>query len=343
MPLDDLDEPARLAKERDAWKKAARDAEFALEASQRRLRLSDALATAQITAPKWAKPAKKKARRATALVLLSDLHLDEVVKPDEMLDLNAYNRDIALKRLKKVTQAVPTVARDHLSGFDYDGCVLLLGGDIFTGIIHEELKETNAAPILASLEYWLDPMAAAIQLLRDEFEKLLVVSVVGNHGRMSQKWRYKGAVEDNFDWFLARQLARHFAGDKRISWHIPLALDAYFDVYGFRHLLTHGNQARGGSGIAGLMTPLALFDHRKRRRDASTIGAATHTWLGHWHQLLLLNGMTVNGSLKGYDEYAFGSNFPYEDPQQAFAVITPEHNVTIQTALYALDRKAERW
>jgi hypothetical protein len=107
--------------------------------------------------------------------------------------------------------------------------------------------------------------------------------------------------------------------------------------------LTHGNQARGGSGISGLLTPISLLDHRKRKRDASTIGAASHMWMGHWHQHINGPGWTINGSLKGYDEYAFGSNFAYEPAQQAFAVITPEHNVTFETAIYAEDRKAEGW
>lgn len=330
-------------KERDAWKQA-HDAKVAeLETVERRLQLQERLAAAPIAAPTWAKPSIRKKRQATALLLLSDLHLDEVVKPDEMLGMNAFDRDIAVKRLKKVAEGACVMARDHLAGFNYDGAVLLLGGDIFTGIIHEELKETNEAPILASLEFWLDPLAATIGLVAEEFGRLLVVGVVGNHGRLSVKWRYKGAVEDNFDWFLYRQLARHFHDDKRITWNIPTSLDAYFDVYEHRHLLTHGNQARGGSGIAGLMTPLALFDHRKRKRDATTIGAASHTWVGHWHQYLPMGQLTVNGSLKGYDEYAFGNNFPYEQAQQAFAVITPEHNVTVQTAIYAEDRKAEGW
>jgi hypothetical protein len=344
--LDDLDgspEIPKLKKERDAWKKAAQDAGKELELTKRRLHVHERLSQAHIAAPKWARPKSRRLRQATALLMLSDLHLDEVVKPEEILGLNAFNRDIALMRLTKIAQQSAVMARDYLSGFTYDGAVLLLGGDIFTGIIHEELTETNEAPILASLEYWLDPLAGVVQLLADEFGKLLVVGVVGNHGRLSRKWKYKGTVQDNFDWFLYRQLVRAFKSDPRVSWNIPISVDAYFDVYDHRHLLTHGNQARGGSGIAGLATPLALFDHRKRKRDASTIGAASHTWIGHFHQYMPLNGLTVNGSLKGADDYSFGNNFPYEEAQQAFALITPEHNVTIQTSLFAQDREAEGW
>jgi len=51
----------------------------------------------------------------------------------------------------------------------------------------------------------------------------------------------------------------------------------------------------------------------------------------------------VNGSLKGYDEYAYVSNFSYEPPQQALAIVVPEKGITIQAPVFCLDRKAEGW
>lgn len=345
MSLSDLEhgpEFSKVKRERDAWKQAYEAANAELAVVRTRLDIIEGLDNAPVVAPKWAKPKAKAKRQATALLMLSDLHLDEVVRPEEILHLNAYNRRIAEQRLKRTVEQSLVVSRDLLN-FNYDGAVLLLGGDLFSGNIHEELRETNEAPILASLEYWLDPMASAVETLAEEFGKLLVVGVVGNHGRLSRKWRFKGTVQDNYDWLLMMALARQFRQDKRITWNIPTSVDAYFDLYGHRHLLTHGNQAKGGSGIAGIMTPIALFDHRKRKRDATTIGSAGHTWIGHWHQYTPMGSITISGSLKGYDDYAFGNNFGYEPAQQPFAVITPEHNVTIQLPIYSEDRKAEGW
>ena len=70
-----------------------------------------------------------------------------------------------------------------------------------------------------------------------------------------------------------------------------------------RILLTHGDQFRGGSGIAGLLSPLLLGDHRKRKRQ--TAMNHPYDWMiyGHWHSLVLgVRGLIGNGSLKGYDE-----------------------------------------
>ena len=41
----------------------------------------------------------------------------------------------------------------------------------------------------------------------------------------------------------------------------------------------------------------------------------------------------LNGSLKGYDEYASTENFAYEDPQQALWINVPDKGVLWQTAL----------
>jgi hypothetical protein len=51
----------------------------------------------------------------------------------------------------------------------------------------------------------------------------------------------------------------------------------------------------------------------------------------------------VNGSLKGYDEYASVNNFPPERAQQAAWLTTPEHGVTLQFPIFCDDSTAEGW
>lgn len=336
----------KVTKERDAWKADNRTKDKEIEILRKQLGIVEYLQKSPIITPDWAVPKRGSKPRGTALFMLSDLHLDEVVRPEEMQGVNAFNREIADMRLEKAVTQVPVLAKQFLNSYEYDGAVLILGGDCFSGIIHDELVELNEAPILASLDYWLDPMAAAVELMAEEFKRLLVVGVYGNHGRTNPHKRYKGAAQNNFDWFLYKQLQRHFAANENITWNVPEAPDAYFELYGHKHLVTHGNQANGGSGISGLLTPISLLDHRKRKRDSSipSIGASSHMWLGHFHQYLPMGQVTINGSLKGYDDFAWAHNFPFEEPQQAFAVITPEHNVTWQTPIFASEGgKKEGW
>jgi hypothetical protein len=216
----------------------------------------------------------------------------------------------------------------------YDGVVLMLGGDMFSGDIHEELSQTNADTMLGSLLHWSEQIGAAIERLADEFGKVHVPAVPGNHGRTTRKPRAKLRARTNFDWLLAKMLERHYATDRRITFQVGDAADEVVDIYGRGHLLTHGDQVNGGGGIGGIWPPIMRMRARKMQH-AMAVGRPFETmWIGHWHQLIQTPGMVVNGSMKGWDEYAAVCGFPFEQPQQALAVVTPERGITIQAPVF---------
>lgn len=309
----------------------------------RSLEASETIMSANLQPPKWLSPAKPKKSAATPIAMLSDTHFDEVVLPEEIDYLNAYNREIATMRLEKWAKNVIKITRHYLSGMTYDGFVLILGGDIFSGDIHEELKETNADTQLASLLYWSEQLCSAIELLKSEFGKVHVTSVVGNHGRTTRKPRAKLRVKTNYDWLLAKMIERYFEKDSAVTFQIPEGADSFISVYGYGQLITHGDQASGGGGIGGIYPPVMRLRARKAQRFLATGTNFSTLWMGHWHQLIQTQGLIVNGSLKGYDEYAMVSNFAFEQPQQALAILTPERGLTIQAPIFCADRKAEGW
>ena len=295
--------------------------------------------------PNWLKspPKRTKKHHATPWLMLSDLHLDENVDVDEMSGTNAYNRAIAEQRLERTAHNFVKVARDYWSGLTYDGAVVALGGDIFSGEIHDELRETNHDTILGSLHHWIDPMASVLALMADEFGKVHVPVVVGNHGRMTRKPRAKFRARSNFDWALGHALARTLAHDNRITFDIPEAADCRIECYDQAVMLTHGDQVSGGAGIGGIWPPLMRLAARKRAR-ADAVGQPFNLMVcGHWHQLVYGPDFIVNGSLKGYDEYAAVSNFSYEAPQQAAWLMVPGHGKTWTAPIFCQDREAEGW
>jgi hypothetical protein len=314
-----------------------------LEQVERSLTIVNTVQDSDIEPPHWLVPSNPRKSAATLVVMLSDTHFDEVVNPDEMEGLNAYNRDIAVMRLERWAQNVIKLARHYMSGVHYDGIVIILGGDIFTGDIHEELALTNEDTMIGSLLFWSEQLAAAIDLLTTEFKKCHVVSVVGNHGRTTRKPRMKQRVRTNFDWLLAKMVERHFAKDKRVSFTIPESADAFINIYEHGHLITHGDQVSGGGGIGGIYPPIMRMRARKEGRYLQTGKSFRTIWLGHWHQYISTPSMIINGSMKGYDEYAMLMGFGFEQPQQALALITPEKNITFQAPVFCADRKKEKW
>lgn len=311
---------------------------------QKRYDIVTALDGVTSSSPTWLKKVSAPKRHTgIANLLLSDLHLDEVVFPRQMAGVNAYNRKIAERRLRALVDNTIDIAKNYITGYQYEGLTLWLGGDIFSGNIHEELKQTNEAPIMASFDFWIDPLVAAIRLLADEFGKVHVPGCVGNHGRNTYKPIAKNRVEDNFDWLFYRVLARELKGDDRITWDLPVSADVTIRHYDHTYLLTHGDQFRGGSGISGIQTPLALGAFRKSKRQQGVGNPFDTMLLGHFHQYSTLPGIVVNGSLKGYDEYASISNFGFEVPQQAFWISTPERGPVFHVAIQPMNRSREGW
>jgi hypothetical protein len=286
--------------------------------------------------PKWLARKKATSVHGTPTLFLSDLHWGERVFPAQVNGSNEYNLVIAHERLKRVITSSVRLLRDYLTGGEYDGFVLALGGDMVSGNIHEELRETNDAQILACVVDLYENLVPAIELLADEFGRVFVPCVVGNHGRLDKKPRAKGAARDNFEWILYQFLYKHFLKDSRVTIVVSESLDYLYKVHNTTYLLTHGDQFRGGSGISGPMTPWALGDHRKRKRQDAIKQPYDVMIFGHWHQLFWGNGGFIcNGSLKGYDEYAFRSNFSFQAAMQALWVTHPDKGITFQMPVLA--------
>lgn len=279
-----------------------------------------------VTIPRWlSTPTKSTGRKvAVPTALYSDQHFDEVVDPKQVNGVNTYNREIGLARNQNFFRRVIKLGKQYIKGVDYDGIVLALGGDTFSGNIHDELKRTNESSLCDAIVYWIGPMVAGIRSLAEAYGSVYVPGVVGNHGRNTVKPISKGRVRDNFDWLFYNLIARELSGDKRITFAISESPDFLYQIYQTRYMLTHGDQFKGGSGIAGLLSPMMLGDARKRKRANAINTPYDYMVMGHWHQFMQAKGVIVNGSLKGYDEYAFNMNFDYEPPQQAFWLTSPE-------------------
>ena len=307
----------------------------------------DTARTTKIKPPRWTIRAKS-ARRHVGIVSaqMTDWHLDEVVKPEEIFDLNKYDRDVAHVRIARWIEKVVTLPRDYMAGVEVEGLFIPATGDLFTGDIHEELKENNEDKLLASVLYWMEPVIGMLELFEREFPDVYVAAVVGNHGRLTPRPIFKGRVKDNVEWlFWSLVRDRLAARGSKVRVDVSPSMDLNVPLYGRNHLLTHGDQFKGGSGISGAFAPLSLGAHRKTKRQMVAQMPMETMVIGHLHQLINIPGVIMGGCMKGYDEYAFGLNLP-PDPNgaaQAFWLTTPERAQTIWMPIYLQDREAEGW
>lgn len=273
-------------------------------------------------------------------LFISDLHWGEVVHPSQINGVNRYNVNIAHRRLDTLAETAVHLLEIISPNMEYPGIVLALGGDMVSGNIHDELSNTNEMNTMPTvLDLW-GKLASFIKGMADTFGKVFLPCVTGNHGRDTHKIWAKDRHHTSFDWLLYCFLAKHFEHDKRVTFLIPDGPDAYYKVFNHRYLLTHGDQFRGGDGMIGALGPIIRGDHRKRSRNSQIDMAYDTMMLGHWHQYMHLTRLIVNGSLKGYDEYAYSANFGFELPQQALWITHPKHGITYRMPVFVERERA---
>ena len=285
-----------------------------------------------VKTPNWlTQKSSKKDLHGIPLLFLSDIHFDEYVDGSQLNGANEYSRSIAKTRLKNIFETTVNITTRFVAKPNYGGVVVALGGDLLSGNIHEELLETNEAPILSSVLELTQILIDGITTFANTFTKVFIPCVVGNHGRLFKKPKCKNRVFDNYEWLIYQLLARHFRDDNNVTFLIPNGPDAIFKIYGKTFLLTHGDQFRGGSGISGILTPLSLGLHRKQKKQAGLQRSFDVMLLGHFHQYIHTNNMVVNGSVKGYDEFANLHNFSWEPAQQALWINHPTNGMVFRT------------
>lgn len=309
-------------------------------------KLIHGVAEVEMQVPTWATDRKIDLQHGTPTLFLSDLHWGEKVYPAQVNHTNEFNLKIAHERLQRVFGATVNILRDHMRG-EYAGIVVPLGGDMVSGTIHDELREHQDAHVSECIADLHSHLIAGIDMLEQEFGSVFVPCVVGNHGRFDRKPRAKGAVKDNFEWILYHFLAAHYADNANVVVAVSESLDYLYRIHNTTYLLTHGDQFRGGTGISGPVLPWSLGDHRKRKRQDAIDQPYDCMIFGHWHQMFWGGGTFIcNGSLKGYDEYAFRMNFPFQRPIQGLWLTHPTKGINYQIPIYAdrdSDKRSVEW
>ncbi len=286
--------------------------------------------------PGWTEAnGKDKANLAVPVLFLSDLHYGETINPKELDGLNAYNVSVARARYRRtISRSINILERNHL---EYSGIILLRGGDFISGEIHAELQQTNHLNSLMSLHDLLQEEHRGIHLLEKKFGNVWVISVPGNHGRITVKPQAKSYAYNNYDYLLSKLLEDKFKDNGNVSFLTPESGDAYFTVMGYNFLLTHGDRigSRGGTGFIGPSANMLKGAKKIRDGYAAEGKIVDYVVMGHFHTPLFHDGVIANASLPGYSEYARNLRVkPAPASQTLFKVnkfgVTGVENVIVQ-------------
>jgi hypothetical protein len=275
------------------------------------------------------------------MTIWSDWHWGETVDKRETGGLNEFNRKVAEERVSNLVRNTISLLRDY-SGRrpSYPGIWVLLGGDMVSGLIHEELVDTNWGNIADQAYQCGGAIIGGLKALAQEFGKVwLVAGAPGNHGRTTLKPTAKGRL-DSYDRSVYRAVADQLSSDHRFEVIVCDDIDYRFKVYNTRFLLTHGDAmgVKGGDGHVGAYGPI-IRGYQKLKRQEASIGRDFDVMVqGHWHQAIGWSPalpVITNGTLKGFDEFARTIlRASWALPSQMLWMVSPKHGICDQKIVY---------
>jgi hypothetical protein len=263
----------------------------------------------------------------TAVLVVSDAHIGQIVDPDEVEGLGGYNPAVALARIRLLEERTVGILRSKPS---LERLLVLFGGDIVHGNLGHSLEE-EVSPIAAQVDLALNVFFQFLVGLSQVVPQVEVHGVVGNHGRWPGSRKMPSSVRySNLDgiFYGALASALRFSKIPSISFEERLSSRRLIEVGETTIQLQHGDEVRGGGFCTGGMnrevTNSSLRNLQVGRR------APTYFVMGDKHSSASLpygrGAFIVNGSFVGADP--FGLNFVPSPPSQTLFFLHPEEGKT---------------
>lgn len=243
----------------------------------------------------------------------------------------SFNSHIAKERMVMLVESLlKIVALHRLSHPVKTINVFLTGDNICSENIGYQVDLSELEMILRDQIYGnngIVPLLAWLfQVLLQNFEQVNVYCVRGNHGRGP-----KGSSEKtNWDDVVYYTLREKFLNNNRIHFEIADIFYLVANICGWRFLLTHGDQVRGGSyGI-----PLYALLQRMLRWATALPQKWDYLVVGHWHTLAEIEQnkqeLFVGGTFVSDDDYVLRQYGWNSSTKQWFFLVHPNWGVTVR-------------
>jgi hypothetical protein len=274
----------------------------------------------------------KKGPNEALILMISDVHMGETIDKHQMGGRNSFNKKICEDRLKRLFQGVVKMGTTHWSGPPPGVIYVILGGDLISGEIHDELAKSNDLLAIPAVKELATYLISGLDLLLESFAcEIRVVAIPGNHGRTTRKPESKGFVVNSYDTLVAWLIERWFVAKntKRITFSAPASGDALINICNWNFLFTHGDRigSRGGMGMVGPVATIARGMQRVIQDYAAEQIVVDYVVVGHFHTSCELEQGFANGCLSGPSEYSRSGRMRSSPPSQWLLSVHPIHGV----------------
>lgn len=296
-----------------------------IESLEKRVELLAGLKTQPKQKRVKSKPTRRKTGEATAILVLSDWHVEEPVYSAVVNGLNEFNLEIAEKRIAQTFEKALMLLEDARHLTTVNDMVVAVLGDLISGAIHEELLEANLLAPLPATMFAAEHLEQGLRMLlkHGKLDSILVPTANGNHGRTTARRRIATSADNSFEYNLYLHLAQRFANEPKIRWQIGQGYHNWVEVQGHQIRMHHGDAVRFFGGVGGLTIPMnkcVAQWNKSRRADFDVIGHH-HSFKWDWNWL-------CNGSLIGYGAYSLEIKAEFQPPLQTFMVVDRQRGIT---------------
>lgn len=258
---------------------------------------------------------------ATAVIVLSDWHVEEWVDPDTVGGLNEFTLDIADARINELKRRFTGLVEHERKVAGIDRIVVCVLGDFISNIIHDDTAELAQLGPLAALRWAGERLRGFIDIAASIAKEVVVLTSTGNHGRTTMKPRIATENEHSYEQHLYLTM-RQQEKNPNVRWVISQGYLNTLDLDGFVLRAHHGHAIKYGGGVGGIAVPANKAISQWNRAARADLDV-----FGHWHQWSWINNRYVsNGSLIGHSAYAVRIKAEYEYPCQSFIVIDHKRN-----------------
>lgn len=261
-------------------------------------------------------------RAATPVFLISDWHVGETVTLEESLGKNRYDISVARTRAAKCWENMLWLRADMARTQACDDTLLVIDGDMVTGDIHDELRETNDGGLREQCNACIEVVHPGILAMIDATPGVLhIVCIGGNHGRLTKKQQIKNGTQHSIEHIGVYDPLRRMIGDRggKVAWHIPPAERHIMTVHGRRVSTQHGTMIRSQGGIGGTLVPMTRWVTRANDADLYLFG--------HFHEADAYGKIVKNGSLIGPSGYTSWLGIEDRGPEQVAFVLDADRGV----------------
>ena len=241
-------------------------------------------------------PYEIRGSESEAILILSDWHIGvEINTPS-----NVFNIEVAKERVDKLIKE--TIK--HCKNNNVTKLHIALAGDLVQGIIHVNSRlrqnENIINQVLIASELVTDLIASLSQSIR----RIEVYNVNGNHGRVNANIK-ESLDEENFEslvYEIVKLKLDIIKERERIAYNVHFNENEFNDI----------------SLINVMNKKVAVSHGHKDRKQNTALDKLNHLLdeyrvneliTGHFHNVRLGDGVTVNGALSGSDDFAQSKRF----------------------------------